>query len=207
MAQTWKHIRIWAVILSLCVLALGVVLIVWPDVSALAVCIILGICCIGIGIVDIVRYIKLGLYGIFFRYDLILSICSILVGLLILVRSSSAVTFLPIAVGVYLIIGSVLCIQLAIELHQFHGGGWLLAMIWGIIGLVLAFMLLLDPFTERPPDDLCRISLDNIRVQELYLLISISALWKGANANVQEPEWKLFQLKPQRSDKPHSYII
>lgn len=192
MAQTWKHIRIWAVILSLCVLALGVVLIVWPDVSALAVCIILGICCIGIGIVDIVRYIKLGLYGIFFRYDLILSICSILVGLLILVRSSSAVTFLPIAVGVYLIIGSVLCIQLAIELHQFHGGGWLLAMIWGIIGLVLAFMLLLDPFTGASALMIfAGISLVISAVQELYLLISISrALKKGKNANVIEAEWK-----------------
>lgn len=67
--KNWKHTRTWAVIFSICILILGIVMVVWPDISALAVCIALGIFCICMGIVDIVRYFELGLAGIFFRYD------------------------------------------------------------------------------------------------------------------------------------------
>ncbi len=183
--NSWKRIRIWAVILSICILLLGVVMVIWPKVSALAICIILGILCIAMGVVDIVRYFKLGLAGIFFRYDLIWSILSILIGVLMLVRASDAVAFLPIAVGIYMIMGSILCIQLAVELHRLHSSSWVLALIWGILGAVLACLLLLDPFGGA---NILMVFVGAALivggVQDLYLVMSISKAIKEAKKDV-----------------------
>ena len=50
MKETWKQLKKGAVGVSCCMLALGILTILWPDISALTVCIILGIFCIAEGI-------------------------------------------------------------------------------------------------------------------------------------------------------------
>lgn len=90
MKETWKQLKKGAVGVSCCMLALGILTILWPDISALTVCIILGIFCIAEGIYMIVRYFKLGLAGIFFRSDLFFGICSILLGTLLLIHPYGA---------------------------------------------------------------------------------------------------------------------
>lgn len=189
--KTWKQLRIWAIAFSVCILALGIVMVIWPDVSAIAVCVILGVFCICLGAVDIIRYFKLGLAGIFFRYDLILSIFGILIGILMLVRASDAVAFLPVAVGIYMIMGSVLCIKLAVELRRFQSGSWLLAMLWGVLGVILAFILLLDPFAGASILMIfAGIALIVGGIQDLYLVISVSkAIKDGKNGRVIEADW------------------
>lgn len=192
MEKTWKKARLWAVILSLCVIALGVVLIIWPESSALVVCIILGICSIGIGAVALVRYFKLGLYGIFFRYDLMIAIINILFGTLVLIWSPTAVTFMPIAVAIYMIMGSIIAIQLTVELYRFHGTGWVLSLICAIVGIAFAFLLLMDPFKGAAALMIVAgISLIVSSIQNLYLIFCISKTLKnGRNGIVVDAEWK-----------------
>lgn len=108
-----------------------------------------------------------------------------------LVRSPDAVVFLPIAVGIYMIMGSVLCIQLSVELYRFHNERWVLAMLWGIIGTILAFILLLDPFSGASILMVFSgIALIIGGIQDLYLIFSISKSIKdGKNGRVIETDW------------------
>ena len=135
-----------AVGVSCCMLALGILTILWPDISALTVCIILGIFCIAEGIYMIVRYFKLGLAGIFFRSDLFFGICSILLGTLLLIHPYGAVMLLPMAAGFFMIIGSVVDIQVSVEMRRFQFENWGITMALGIISTMFAFLLILNPF-------------------------------------------------------------
>ena len=146
MTARWKQFRRGALLVSCCMLALGILMLIWPEISALAVCIILGILCTVAGVYELVRYFKLGLAGVFFRFDLTFGICSILIGVLLLVHPYGAITFLPIAAGFYMIIGSVLDIQVAVEMRRFRLGSWGLSLALGIVSILLALFLLINPF-------------------------------------------------------------
>ncbi len=146
MKEKWKQFRVWAILFSICMLILGVLTLVWPDISAAAVCCILGILCIGTGIYEIVRYFRLGLVGFFFRYDLVLGIFSVLAGVLLLIHPLGAATFLPVIAGIYMVMGSVFEIQVSVEMRRFGIGSWMTSLVLGIIGAVFAFFLILDPF-------------------------------------------------------------
>lgn len=146
MKETWKRFRKGAITVSCCMLALGILMVLLPDISALTVCILLGIFCIAAGLYAIIRYFKLGPAGIFFRSDLTFGICSILLGLLLLLHPYGAMTFLPIAAGFFMIIGSVVDIQVSVEMRRLQFGTWGLTMILGILNIIFAFLLLLNPF-------------------------------------------------------------
>ncbi len=193
--KSWKQIKTWTVVLSIGIIILGLVMIIWPNISALTVCIILGIVCIGMGIVEVVRYFKLGLAGIFFHYDLILAIGSILMGLLMVARSSNAVVFLPIAAGIYIIFASVLDIQMSVELHRFGSKNWLTALVLGILGVALSFVLLLDPFNGASIlAVLTGIALIVNGTQDLYQVASISkAIKEGKNGRIIEADWRTIE--------------
>ena len=146
MKEKWKQFRLWAIIISIFILALGIVTVIWPEVSAVAVCYILGFVCIGTGIYQIVRYYKIGFVGLFFRYDLALGIFSILAGVLFLLHPLGAAVFLPIVAGLYIVMGSIFDIQISVEMKRLGIGDWVLSMVLGIIGTVFAFFLILNPF-------------------------------------------------------------
>lgn len=64
MKKRWKQFHVWAITISICMLVLGIAAVIWPEISAVAVCCILGVICIGSGVYEIVRYFNLGLAGL-----------------------------------------------------------------------------------------------------------------------------------------------
>lgn len=146
MKEAWKQLKKGAIAVSCCMIVLGILTIMWPDISALTVCIILGIFCIAEGIYMIVRYFKLGLAGLFFRSDLFFGTCSILLGTLLLIHPHGAVVLLPVVAGFFMIIGGVVDIQISVEMRRCQFRNWGITMALGIISTLLAFLLILNPF-------------------------------------------------------------
>lgn len=146
MKDKWKRFKVWALIMCFCMMLLGVLMLIWPEISAVLVCSILGAVCIVTGVCQVVRYFKLGFAGFFFRFDLTLGICGILAGLLLLLYPMGAAALLPFAVGLYILTGSVFNIQASVEMKRFGIGNWVLSLILGIVSTVFAFCLILNPF-------------------------------------------------------------
>lgn len=144
--KTLKRYRLWAVVLSCCMIALGLVMIVRPEISALAVCYLVGVLCIAMGVCEIARYFSLGFAGLLFRADLMTGILSILAGVLLLLHPMGALTILPILLGFYIMVGSVFSIQTAIELRCIGWGSWGGTLVLGILGAVLGVLMIADPF-------------------------------------------------------------
>ena len=120
--ETLKRYRLWAIVVSCCMIVLGAAMILRPDISALAVCYLTGALCIAMGVCEIARYFSIGVIGILFRFDLIVGILSTLAGVLLLAHPTGALTVLPIILGFYIIIDSVFSIQAAVELRRFGLG-------------------------------------------------------------------------------------
>ena len=72
--ETLKRYRLWAIVVSCCMIVLGAAMILRPDISALAVCYLTGALCIAMGVCEIARYFSIGVIGILFRFDLIVGI-------------------------------------------------------------------------------------------------------------------------------------
>ena len=70
MMDTLKRYRNWAIGLSAGMALLGLVLILWPETSAITVCWLLGALCLALGVCQIARYCRLGALGVLFRFDL-----------------------------------------------------------------------------------------------------------------------------------------
>lgn len=191
MKETWKQFKKGAIVVSCCMLALGVLTILWPDISALTVCILLGIFCIAEGVYMIVRYFKLGLAGIFFRSDFFFGICSILLGVLLFIHPHGAVVLLPVAAGFFMIIGSVVDIQISVEMHRFQFRNWGIPMALGIISTVLAFLLILNPFQGAVALMIyIGISLIIWSIRNFYFIYCISkAIRMSKDDTVIEVEW------------------
>ena len=191
MKEMWRQFRKGAIAVSCCMLALGILMVLWPDISALTICIILGIFCIAAGMYAMVRYFKLGVAGLFFRSDLSFGICSILLGVLLLLHPYGAMIFLPIAAGFFMIIGSVLDIQVSIEMRRLHFGNWGVMLILGIINIIFAFLLLMNPFQGASVLVIfVGISLVVDSIQNFYSIYCISKAIKASKSNqIIDVEW------------------
>lgn len=180
MSSVWRRFRAYAIALACGVIALGLVMVIWPTVSALTICYIMGALCIAVGIGEIVRYFRLGDAGVFFRFDLTLGICGALIGLLLILHPTGALSILPIAVGIYMIVESVFCIQLAVELRRVAARSWWLALVWGGLGVILSVLLLTNPFEAASVFMIfIGIALIASGVQSLYLVFSFSKVLKS----------------------------
>ena len=147
MKALWKKFQVGAIAVSVCMLILGIVMLVWPEISAVTICVILGALCAAAGVYKLVRYFRLGFAGVFFRFDLGAGILYILAGLLLLIHPQDATAILPMAAGIYILFGSVMDIQTAVEMYRFGLGNWVLSLILGILNTLLGFYLLFNPFS------------------------------------------------------------
>ena len=84
--KSLKTYKTWAIVLAVVTMVLGLVMVFWPGISAVAICYLMGAVCIAAGIYEIIRYFDLGLIGVLFRYDLFLGIMSVLAGVLLLLQ-------------------------------------------------------------------------------------------------------------------------
>ena len=66
--KSLKQYKTWAIILSVLMMVLGIVMMIWPNVSAMAVCCLMGAICIATGVYELIRYFDLGVVGVLFRH-------------------------------------------------------------------------------------------------------------------------------------------
>lgn len=191
MKELWKRFQVGAVVVSVCMLILGIVMLVWPDISAMTVCVILGILCAVAGVYKLVRYFRLGFVGVFFRFDLGAGILYILSGLLLLLHPQDAMTILPMAAGIYILFGSVFDIQIAVEMHRFGLRNWVASLVLGILDTILGFYLLFNPFSGAAALMMAiGICLIIGSVQNLYSVFCINkAIRESKKDRIIDVEW------------------
>lgn len=189
--KSLKTYKTLAIVLSVVTMALGLVMICWPSISAVAICYLMGAVCIVVGICEIIRYFDLGLIGVLFRYDLFLGIMSVLAGILLVLHPDGGVVILPVVLGFYIILASVFSIQISTEARHFGFSGWWGALLLGIAGAILGVLMILDPFRGAAALMVFTgISLLVTGVESIYAIICISKVFRSSgHQKIIEASW------------------
>ena len=131
------------IVASVLLMALGVLLIVLPDLSISLVGIVAGAMLIALGILKLMGYFSRDMYQLAFQYDLAFGLLLVALGVLLMMQPNRAMHFLCLIVGISIAADGLLKFQTALEARRFGLGSWWLIMalgiLAGVIGIVTAF--------------------------------------------------------------------
>lgn len=133
-------------IATIALFLLGLVLLIWPEGSALAVCYIAAALLCAYGAYNVVCYFLhapgLGVMNPRFTRGVI----ALVVGLVIFVRPGLLASVLPVAMGCVLVLGGVVKLQVALDLMRMHMRLWWLDAIAAALSVTAGAIAIANPF-------------------------------------------------------------
>lgn len=125
----------------------GVLYMVLPSVSPLAVCICSGIILVLYGVVKIVGYCSDDLYNLAFQYDLACGVFLIVVGLIVLGCNLRIWYYLTPALGLLILFDAVLKVQTSKDAKVFGLETWNWILSVSVIAGVFGVLIIIKPFS------------------------------------------------------------
>jgi len=141
-----KKIKANALIVALIYAALGLVLLIWPDLSTNVLCTALGVVLILCGAVDVIIFLAGRDGSLYSGSHLVVGIILAVMGIYIMVQPSLVAIIVPRVIGVLLCIDGLSNVADAITLHRCSYARWAAALILGLLTLGLGALLIYDPF-------------------------------------------------------------
>lgn len=135
---------LWLVIAGIIFLISGLVVLAYPGVTLEAMAIILGLGILASGVLELFSYIgnsDPGDHG----WVLLCGILDVLIGLFLLFNIIPTTVALPFLVGFWAIFTSIARIAASVTAKKRHYANWWILMLTGIIGLILAILIIYYP--------------------------------------------------------------
>jgi uncharacterized membrane protein HdeD (DUF308 family) len=143
-APVAKRAWIWSIVRGVLAIIFGILALVWPLQTAVALAILVGIFALVDGVVDIVDAIRFrGSPGVGIR--VFLGIVSLLFGALVLFWPQISLGVLVILVAIWSILIGALQIIANVSLRKEAGRSWVWGVIAGAIGVIFGIVVLIAP--------------------------------------------------------------
>ena len=140
--EKWAYIAV-----SILFIVLGIVIIIFPKLSSVVLCYLIGAFTVLFGVFRLIGYFVNGRYGLAFQFDLALGIISILIGLMLLIHPYGIINFLPQIVGGFLLIDSIFKFQTAFEARPCGLTDWWVFAILAVLTCGMGLLLIVNPFS------------------------------------------------------------
>ena len=131
------------IVMSIAFSVIGLLLVLFPEVSTAVIYHVLGIALLCFGVVKLIGYFSRDLFRLAFQFDLEFGILLLALGLLVLLRPVGAMSFLCIALGIAILADGLFKIRIAVDAKAFGVRPWLLlfalAVLTAIVGLLMIF--------------------------------------------------------------------
>jgi hypothetical protein len=124
----------------------GLVLVIWPQLALNITCKLVGALFIACGIVKLFSYFTKDIFQLAFQFDFGLGIVSMIIGLVLLLKSQSVIEVICILIGIFILIDGALKIQTAIDGKNFGIEKWWMILVIALISAVLGILLIILPF-------------------------------------------------------------
>ena len=125
---------------------LGLVLVIWPDATKMAVSYLIGAALVVLGVIQVVRYFVYEVRLDLFRYDFVSGLILLGVGVFLLMRPEIIVGFLPVLLGMAIVIDGAVKIQQSMDLLRVGYRHWWLVLLLEVLALAAGVVLLVNPF-------------------------------------------------------------
>lgn len=120
----------------------GILCLTIPNISRKTASIAGGIILIAYGIIKITGYLSKDLFCLAFQYDFACGIFLLVLGIVMLVTNQKFKEYLLSAVGVLILLDSLLCIQTSIDAKKFGLSSWLIMLAFSILSGALGAALI-----------------------------------------------------------------
>ena len=141
-----KRLKTNIVISALLCILLGIVLVVWPDMSMQIVCTAIGAVLLIGGGVRLAVYFTARDGSVYAQMNLIMGIILAVVGVWILLQPDKVLAIIPIIVGIVIALHGINNLQQAITLCKEKYDKWWVALILGLLTIGFGVLLVCRPF-------------------------------------------------------------
>lgn len=178
-----KKCEMYSMIISILMIVLSLFLIFKPVKSIETFVLLFSIIMLVNGVIGVITYFTIESDERLFSFDLLSGITNIIAGVLVFIYRSSLVEVFPIMLGIYVIVSSMLKMQISINLSTVPESNWVLLVIMSILNMIIGILLITNPFESIITiTTLCGIFLLASEVisliEEIYVLIKIKKFEK-----------------------------
>lgn len=131
---------------SVVYIIIGIVLLLFPEMSLKVVCGIFGTVILLFGLLRIFSYIRNRDVGFIGQFELALGIVFSVIGGFLLWKPGVILSILPIVIGIYIIFDSLQNFKQALDLYKVSYDKWWLMLILSMILALLGVIIVLNPF-------------------------------------------------------------
>ncbi len=164
-------------VLSVAYIVLGLVLIIWPDISVKTFCYVFGIGMLIFGGTYLILYFtKERLQGVM-QSEMVLGVIGIATGAYILLKLDYVLEIIPFAMGIVALLGAMVKLQDAIDLKKLQAEKWFLMLVWALVLFIMGVLLIANPFEEQKTGFIAKIIGVSLIFDGLGNLIGI--FWLG----------------------------
>lgn len=145
MIQIWKDIRQSYSISSFITLILGIVLIIWPDLSGALMCYMLGGALVLMGAIQLLIYLRGNKTEVYSKFKMMMGMILAVLGIWICVNPEIVLGLVPVVLGIVLILHAVQDFSYAIDIKNAGVERWWVALVATLVTFVLGIFLVLHP--------------------------------------------------------------
>lgn len=139
-----KSIRNSLILSSLLYIVLGVVLLVMPELSLGFACLLIGGAVVIYGVVRLAAYLRGG--PATDKLDLVLGVLLILLGLFLLIWIRFLLAFVPVVLGIYILIDSFGSLKRSLDMKALGFGRWWVSFLVAAALAICGLVMVLNPF-------------------------------------------------------------
>lgn len=138
--------KLYPILQALAYAVLGIVLVVWPETSAITICYAVGAVLVVLGLTYIISYFVQNHHGFIGTSTLSHGLLLFVIGLVVLLRVRDVLQALPFLFGILLLVDSVFKVQAAFDLRHMCSRYWQVPLGIGLATAILGAVLIWNPF-------------------------------------------------------------
>lgn len=139
-----------AIISALAYIVIGLLLAIWPTITATTICYILAVALLLFGIISIFNFFTSRTLS-YFPTGLVGGLFTLALGVLLFAEAESIIKLIPVFLGICILVSGVVKLCHAFSLHRAGYAGWTIVMVFSIIGIVFGLLMAIDPFMSEAP--------------------------------------------------------
>ncbi len=133
--------------LSICLTLVGLIFLVYPDVSVTLIGIIFGLLITILGGVLIYTYLKRREIPLF-RFNLIYGILGVILGILTIISPFTFTQVITIFIGIWILYMAIIKIDFAIRLKLLEERSWLFLLMSSLLEIFMSILIFINPFSN-----------------------------------------------------------
>ena len=150
-----ERIRRMELLMAVISLILGVIMVIFPQKTMSVICYVIAGAILLYGVIDIIGYFTSKSSEGNFSLTLLRGVVASVIGIIIFIRPSYLSTFIPIVLGILLIIDGITSIQKSVFLKNNNVYFWHVSMIESILTLALGIFVLINPLSAQTAIIIC----------------------------------------------------